>query len=297
MADIFRESPDSGGGRGKILALPALTDIKDLPTLPAVAAQALAVAEDPTATASDLLRVIMTDPPLAAKVLKIANSVHFHRGHDVSDLQTAIVRLGFSNVRNLLMGVSLMRTFNAFFIGSPYSREDFWVHSISTGVLASRLTPKSEQLCASTSFVLGLLHDLGKLILDRYARDSFVDAIRLAQGEGIPLAEAERRRFGRDHAQLAGELLSIWRFPRELCEPVRWHHEPARCEAAHRPHAVVLQAADWICSVHKLGYSGNDHPERPDGADLKRLGLDDGRIADLLKTLEGDPLIQSLIPV
>ncbi len=279
------------------MALPALSDIKDLPTLPAVAAQALAAAEDPTSTASDLLRVIMSDPPLAAKVLKIANSVHFHRGHDVSDLQTAIVRLGFSNVRNLLMGVSTMRTFNSFFIGSPYSREDFWVHSISTGILASRLTPKSEQLCASTAFVLGLLHDLGKLILDRYARDGFVHAIRLAQGEGIPLAEAERRRFGRDHAQLGGELLAIWRFPRELSEPVRWHHEPARCEAAHRPHALALQAADWICSVHKLGYSGNEHPERPAEADLKRLGLDDARIAELLKQIESDPLLRSLLPV
>src|SRR5581483_1694328 len=96
-----------------------LRNLGDLPSLPAVAVQALAVAEDPSSTASDLLRVIMSDPPLAAKVLKVANSVHFHRGHAVHDLQTAIVRLGFSNVRNLLMGVSVIRAFNSHFIGAP----------------------------------------------------------------------------------------------------------------------------------------------------------------------------------
>src|SRR6185295_16268168 len=87
-----------------------LKNLGDLPALPSVALQALAVANDPSSTATDLPRVIMSDPPLAAKVLRVATSVHFARGHDVSDLQTAIVRLGFSNVRNLLMGVSVMRS-------------------------------------------------------------------------------------------------------------------------------------------------------------------------------------------
>ena len=67
-----------------------LKNLHDLPPLPGIAMQALAVAEDPSSTASDLLRIIMSDPPLAAKVLRVANSVHFHRGYPVTDLQTAI---------------------------------------------------------------------------------------------------------------------------------------------------------------------------------------------------------------
>src|SRR5262249_7629293 len=179
-----------------------------------------AVAEDPSSTASDLLRVIMSDPPLAAKVLKVANSVHFHRGFAVTDLQTAIVRLGFSNIRNLLMGVSVMRTFNTYFVGAPYTREDFWVHSIAVGVVASRLSGESAQLCASSSFVMGLLHDLGQLVLDRAARDKFTRAIRLAQENQMPLFEAERQILGCDHAAVAGELLASWKFPHELVEPL-----------------------------------------------------------------------------
>ncbi|MBI3854155.1 MAG: HDOD domain-containing protein [Planctomycetes bacterium] len=274
-----------------------LDSLDDLPSLPAAAIQALSVADDPSSTASDLLRVIMSDPPLAAKVLRVANSVHFHRGHDVSDLQTAIVRLGFSNVRNLLMGVAVMRSFNPFFAGSPYTREEFWVHSIAVGVTASRLSGRSEQLCASSSFVMGLLHDIGKLVLGRSARDRFAQSIQLSLGGKIPLFEAERLRLGCDHAAVSGELLAAWKFPRELVEPVRWHHEPRNCEAAHRPHAIILQTADWICNVHHLGKAGNAHPVAPAAESLIKLGVTGESIASIVQAVENEPLLNLLLPV
>jgi HD-like signal output (HDOD) protein len=274
-----------------------LKNLRDLPSLPGVALQALAVAEDPSSTASDLLRVIMSDPPLAAKVLKVANSVHFHRGYAVNDLQTAIVRLGFSNVRNLLMGVAVMRAFNGYFIGAPYTREDFWVHSIAVGVTASRLSGESVHLCASSSFVMGLLHDIGQLVLDRAAREAFGQAIRVAQDGKIPLHEAERRRLGCDHAAVGGELLASWRFPKELVEPVRWHHEPEHCEGVHRPHAYLLQAADWICDEHQIGSSANEHPAKPPSETLRDLHMTDETIRNLVEAVRGEPLLSLLLPV
>jgi putative nucleotidyltransferase with HDIG domain len=274
-----------------------LRNIGDLPSLPGVAVRALAVAEDPSSTASDLLRVIMSDPPLAAKLLKVANSVYFHRGHAVHDLQTAIVRLGFANVRNLLMGVSVIRAFNTYFIGAPYTREDFWVHSIAVGVLASRLSGENVQLCASSSFVMGLLHDIGQLVLDRAAREAYGQALRAARDARVPLDEAERRRLGCDHAAIGAELLASWRFPHELVEPVRWHHQPGRCEASHRPHAYLLQAADWICDEHQIGSSANDHPARPSDETLRQLRITDGSIRDLLDSVREEPLLTLLLPV
>jgi HD-like signal output (HDOD) protein len=259
-----------------------LKTLRDLPSLPGVALQALAGADDPSSTASDLLRVIMSDPPLAAKVLKVANSVYFHRGHAVSDLQTAIVRLGFSNVRNILMGVAVIRAFNAYFVGAPYTREDFWVHSIGVGVAASRLSGENVQLCASSSFVMGLLHDIGQLVLDRAAREAFGKAIRVAQDGRIPLFEAERL---------------TWRFPHELVEPVRWHHEPERCDASHRPHAWLLQAADWICDEYRIGSSANEHPAKPPADTLRSLNMTDESIRKLVDSIHNEPLLSLLLPV
>jgi HD-like signal output (HDOD) protein len=261
-----------------------------------VAIQALAVANDPTSNASDLLRVIMSDPPLAAKLLRVANSVHFHRGNDVSDLQTAIVRLGFSNVRNLLMGVSVMRSFSGSFEGAPFSREDFWVHSIAVGVTASRLAGDSEQLSSSSSFVMGLLHDIGKLVLDRAARETFQGSVNLSRTGRIPLFQAESLRLRCDHAEVAGELLSAWRFPRELVEPVRWHHDPKKCDPAHRPHAVLLQTADWICNVYRLGAAGNSCPVPPAPESLIRLRVTGQSIKSIVEAVENEPLLQLLLP-
>ena len=274
-----------------------LKHLRDLPSLPGIAMQALAVAEDPSSTASDLLRIIMSDPPLAAKVLRVANSVHFHRGYAVTDLQTAIVRLGFSNVRNLLMGVSVIRAFNTYFVGAPYTREDFWVHSIAVGVTASRLSGESVHLCASSSFVMGLLHDIGQLVLDRSAREAYGQAIRTAQDGRIPLYEAERLRLGCDHASVGAALLASWRFPNELVEPVRWHHEPERSEGAHRPHAYLLQAADWICDVHQIGSSGNEHPSEPPIETIHHLNLTEESIGRLVKGVREEPLLSLLLPV
>jgi putative nucleotidyltransferase with HDIG domain len=277
--------------------MPPLSSLRDLPALPPVAAQAAAAAQDPSSTPQDLLRIILGDPPLASKVLKAVQSVQPPGARGVSDLQTAIVRLGFSNIRNLMMGMAAMRAFHGYFVGSPFSREDFWIHSISVGVLAARLGSRDDRCDAATAFVGGLLHDVGKLLLDRHAREDFRHTLRLAEAEGIPLFEAERRRFGRDHAALSGELLELWRFPRELIEPVRWHHEPAGCEAAHRPHAVLLQTADWICSAHAIGYSGNPNPEAPSVGDLAGLGLDEGDVDAWVRELRKDPLPEALIPV
>ncbi len=274
-----------------------VANLKDLPSLPSVAMQALAVAEDPASTASDLLRVIMSDPPLAAKVLRVANSVHFNRGYDVSDLQTAIVRMGFTNVRNLLMGVSVIRSFNGYFVGAPYTREDFWVHSIAVGVTASRLSGSSSLLCGSSSFVMGLLHDLGKLVLDRVAREAFHRTIREAGDAGVPLFEAERSRLGCDHAAVTGALLERWRFPREVVEPVRWHHEPGRCDPAHRSHAELLGVADWMCNTLRVGFGGNSHPAKPSVDLLRRLRLSNESIEKAAQSLQNEPLLSLLLPV
>ena len=195
------------------------------------------------------------------------------------------------------MGVAVIRSLNPYFVGAPYSREDFWVHSIAVGVTASRLSGQSEQLCASSSFVMGLVHDIGKLVLDRVARDRFAQSLQLSAGAKIPLSEAERLRLGCDHAEVAGELLSAWKFPRELVEPVRWHHNPKNCDAAHRPHAVILQTADWICNVHGLGRAGNAHPAAPDAAALIRLRVTGQSIASIVGAVRSEPLLSLLLPV
>jgi putative nucleotidyltransferase with HDIG domain len=275
-----------------------LGKVPDLPSLPHVATLAIAVSGDPDSTASDLLRVIMSDPPLAAKVLRVANSVYYQRaGGEVKDLQTAIVRLGFANVRNILVGLSVIRSFDPFFAGAPYTREDFWVHSITTGLLAARLTKSAANLSSSTVFIAGLLHDVGKLVLDRHLREAWNQALSLSRLAGLPLHEAEAKTLGADHAAVGASVLESWRLSSEIVEPVRWHHKPEQAPTHHRVHAGAVLVADYFCIRHKLGYSGNEHPPAPCPTLLAQFGATDDAVAEAVASLEQSPLLSLLLPV
>jgi HD-like signal output (HDOD) protein len=144
--------------------------------------------------------------------------------------------------------------------------------------------------------VTGLLHDIGKLVLDRYSRDPFTHALRLAQSEKIPLDQAERRRFGSDHAAIAGELLDTWNFPRELSDPIRYHHDPDRCPERHRLHAILIEASDYLCNAHHLGYSGNAYPAAPPEANLELLRIRSEDVESHILALRNEPLLVALLP-
>ncbi len=285
----------AGPERPDPLARIPLHQIKDLPTLPAIADAALAVAHNPDSTANDLLKVILIDPAIAAKVVRVANSVFFNRGFEITDLQSAIVRMGFTNVRNLLLGVSVIRAFDSFFVEAPYSREDFWVHSISVGALAGRLT-ESRHLSSSTAFLAGLLHDLGKLILDRYLQHEFREVVKLAGREGLPLNEAEERSLGICHAVVGAGLLEVWKFPAELVEPIRHHHDPEDCPEPHRSHAVLIQVADYLVNTRRLGFSGNAHPTPPPVEYVRAFHLSQEMIDFLFDSIEKEALPSFLLP-
>jgi putative nucleotidyltransferase with HDIG domain len=272
-----------------------LGDVGDLPTIPALATRALAISGDYEAPIDALLELLRLDPPSAAKVLRVANTVWFQRGHRVTDLRAAVVRLGFAHVRNLLVGVSVLKTFDRFFSGAPYSREDFWKHSIGVGIVAARLGREASALSASRAFLAGLLHDIGKLVLDRRLRESWDAALRMARQHRLPLHEAEARVVGCDHATLGGGLLDQWRIPAEVADPVRAHHQPDACPLPHRRVAMLLQVADVLCIDHRIGYGGNEHPERPSPQVLDALRLTDGLCRAAVEGLDLDPLFAVLL--
>ncbi|MHC4606279.1 MAG: HDOD domain-containing protein [Planctomycetota bacterium] len=281
-------------GEGKGSAWPeasfSLKDVVDLATLPMVASMALTVAEDPSSSAQDLQRVIEADPPLAAKVLRLANSSFFRRGEEVTDLQMAVVHLGFAAVRNLILGVSVVNSLDTFFAGARYDRQEFWLHCAAVGAAAKRIVEKRGGMHGPTAFVVGLLHDVGKLVMDRYLPEDFLEALKLAEEEGIPLAAAERQVLGVDHAAIGGELLELWGLPEQLTAPVRWHHIPSRCPQEYRPYAMVAQVADLVCAEHGIGRGGGMRTDEPEPASLAFVDVSEEDLSLIGEQLAREPL-------
>ena len=270
-----------------------LDDVVDLPSVPAPAAAALALVAGEPPPIEGLLDVLKAHPPLAANVLRVARTAGLPRGQDTT-LRGSVIRLGFLHVRNLLVGASLVRSFDAFFAGAPYTREAFWRHSIGVGIVAARLG-RAADVSGSIAFLAGLLHDVGKLVLDRHCRAAWSAALRMSRDARLPLHEAEKRMIGGDHATIGAVLLESWKVPEEIAVPVRQHHAPDACPAPHRRVAMLIQIADYLCVERKIGRGGNEWPEMPSPFFLDELRITEAVREASVEGLDRDPLFASLL--
>jgi putative nucleotidyltransferase with HDIG domain len=186
-----------------------------------IAAQIIVALDDPEVTPGEIAQIIQTDPSLAARVLRLANSPYFGLNGSVASCTQAIVVLGFSVIRSLSVS-SAAGLFGESGRGMPAG---FWEHAAQVAAGAS-LVARHRGLPPGDAFSAGLLHDLGRALLFRH------DPVRYQKLEvefgrdTLAAVDAERAEYGIDHAEAAAMVLEQWRLPSTLVEAVRMHHQP-----------------------------------------------------------------------
>jgi HD-like signal output (HDOD) protein/CheY-like chemotaxis protein len=236
-----------------------IKQVKNFQAMPAVAQRVLDTVRDENAGAGDLAKVISQDQSLAVEVLRIANSAFYgHRGK-VSDLSKAVILLGFSDVANLIMGVSVFRMVKGLGLRAldPMA---FWEHALATAVIAEGLAKEAGFRPPGEAFVAGLLHDTGKLVLDQLHPKEYAEAIRRSAEEGKFLRDTERAIFSETHA-FAGEVLATqWGLPEGIRMVMAHHHWPMAVEREHYQHVQLIRLvylADVLCKGMRFGSSGD----------------------------------------
>lgn len=160
----------------------------------------------------DLDRMIKSDQNMTALILKAANSSLYSRGQEVKTLQHAIAMMGFRVVRSLAMVASSQSLFGS----ANYSRFKrlVWHHSVATAVISRRLCMKLEnKALEEESFIAGLLHDIGKVILNTIDRKKFIEVINKATNDDIPFSLAEKKVFGYTHLEAGERAVEEWKMP------------------------------------------------------------------------------------
>lgn len=232
-----------------------IESIGGLPTLPQIAGEVLSIAGNPSSSMKDLSRVIHRDPALAGKVLKIANSAFYGLRQQVGSLQLAIVVLGLKKITNLVTSVSVFNMFQKDKDDTVFNRVKFWEHSAGTGQVARILARRSGLETDGEEFVGGLLHDLGKIIIDQYFGEQFKEIIELMKNdETLSSEEAEKQVLGAGHSKLGGWLADKWHLPTVLVECVTYHHNPAGASPANRAIVTVVSLANAIAKVKGVGF-------------------------------------------
>lgn len=228
-----------------------------LPVLPEVAQAALRLANDADARIDELARLVDTDPPIAARFLSVANSVAYWRGLLTASTQSAIVRLGLANTRDLLFQVVYAAS------SSGLKRFQTAVHrsfkrSVDTAV-AARTAARELEITSEYDYMSGLLHDIGEARIYR-----ILDTLAL----GADDRHEVRALVQKYHCVAGAEVAMAWKLPTEIVDACAAHHDPA---ASAIPHIRLVMLADAIVDAIDHAALGRDY----DGAAFARLGIDD----------------------
>ena len=255
---------------------------KELPVMPPVAAEVMKKAEDPDTNLPSLTALISRDAALVVRVLKIANSSFYSMPRKITTVQQAIVLLGYSTLRSVVVAAAIKDVFARFGLAEHL----LWEHAVGAGVAASLVAQQVGGIARDEAMVGGLLHDIGKLLMYAEAELKYQEVMRVVYADGADPIQAELDEFGFDHTEVGQLVLAKWKLPERLSNAVGAHHQPEQAAAdpeGGKPLAALLQVADQVCLREGLGRRKPNPDLNPlacSGAEL--LGLGDADLEDLL---------------
>ena len=264
--------------------------IDEIPTLPAVIPRLLRLMDDEMSSAGDVARAISHDPALTSKILKVANSAYYGFPKTISTLDKAVPLLGFNMVRSLALSIGVLHALPAGGEPRPVGQEGLWIHSLAVATAMEKLGRRSARVESREHlFIVGLLHDLGKVVFIEFFPELFRQAIEEAGAREIPqLHAAERTVIGFDHGEVGGMLLRRWCFPEAIAGPIEVHHRrevPGETEGVD---LAALRTADVLAQQIDLGDAGNrvTPPVLPE--DLGTLGIEEAELGSVREDLAED---------
>jgi len=202
-----------------------------LPTLPVVALRLIELTRSSTTDISEIVATIKSDPAIATRLLKAANSTFFGLTSKVTSIEQAVILLGTTAVTALALGFSLVDGASAQGpLRQAYSA--YWLQSAVQATAAKLLAARQSSGKEEDLFLAGLLLDLGELAMLRTIPADYQPVIETAASLQCPLQEIETQILGVNHIEIGVNLMQRWNLPEALCRAIRWHHEPLQAFAA-----------------------------------------------------------------
>ena len=225
-------------------------------TLPSVAAQIIRLSEDPDSTIEDLNAVIVNDPVLGIRILKLVNSAYYGMPGQIHSIKRAIVMLGLKAVKNIAIAASLVNMVRGGRVCSTFNAADLWDHSVAVATGAQLLAHKSTLVPMDEAFLAGLIHDIGIVLEMQAFGPQFADMIQiLSSEETLTFRNAEIEAFGASHEEFGTGLCKAWNFPRILQSVTGYHHRPWELDESERLLPTLIHIADVLVARINLGYT------------------------------------------
>jgi putative nucleotidyltransferase with HDIG domain len=244
-----------------------LKAVKDLPAMPNVIIKIQKLLLDPNSDTEQIAALIETDQAIAAKVLKMANSPFYGMSGKISSIHHAAVALGYKTLSELTAITAFSGLLGKKLSGYGYNSDELWKHSLAVALASKIIAEKINPELTHEALTAGLIHDIGKLILDPYVLEKREAFDQFMEGGNQTCLKAEKQILGFDHAEIAFEICKSWKFPDPLAHSIKYHHCPSQSNEDKM--AFILHLADYIAVLSGAGYDLDDI------LDIKEEGTED----------------------
>jgi putative nucleotidyltransferase with HDIG domain len=190
----------------------------------------------------------------------------------VTSINEAIICLGTLKILQMVMAVHTTSILSAEQSGYGLAAGVLWKHSVAVALASSQVATRVRLPNVSLAFTAGLLHDIGKVVLNQYVADEFTEIIRRVSDEGLTFIEAERQILGYDHTQIGAMIGERWNLPEQIVETIRYHHEPGELNPCS-PIVDAVYLANCVCLLLGIGLGADGLSYRADESVMRRHGL------------------------
>ncbi|HOG16722.1 MAG TPA: HDOD domain-containing protein [Syntrophales bacterium] len=230
-----------------------LRSVQNIPAFPETVQKVMALLRNEDYSVADVTQAIRYDQGITANILKISNSAYFGTASKVRSIQDAVICLGQKNLLRALETACSATFFRKAGGGYVSDAAELWEHSVAVALMSQILSRHIQKRDDAALYTAALLHDIGKVILGQYVRESSVRIRGLVADSGYSFLEAEEEVVGINHADLGGRIAAHWRFPDDIRDAIARHHRPDSLGDASATIPWLVYLADQACLMMGIG--------------------------------------------
>jgi putative nucleotidyltransferase with HDIG domain len=266
-----------------------INSMDKLQPIPQVALKILRLINEDNYDITVLTEEMRKDQILSALTIKLCNSAYASSLKKIESMDHALVYLGQKKLVKFVISAAIKSFFDQAGMGYSLCKGGIYHHAVGTAIIAeeiARITEKAEPALAYTG---GLLHDIGKVVLDQHIQAGLPLFYRQLYEEGKDTSEIEKAIFGLDHQEAGATLAKQWSFPKSLIEVVKHHHHPENAiQYTNLVHIIYL--ADLLMSRFNVGLEAERLDTKALAERLKTLGFSIGAFSDIVNMIPAKAL-------
>lgn len=258
--------------------------IHTIPSLPEVVTQVCRLVNDPNSSARDVTAIMVKDVAMAAKMLRMVNSVYYGLKEPINDIEQAVVILGFKTIRSIALSISVLNLFQQ--QSANFNMKAFWAHSAVSACLCRLIAAKSKVCDPELGFTMGLLKDIGKVVLVENAPEETRAIIAVAREYRLGFTKASREVLDTDDAEIGGWLMEKWELEPQLVDTIRNQWNLA---SAKDPRLVAMcMLSEYLCALKKIRTSGACDEPQLDASVWQHLNMDKTALVEVLSVINDE---------